>query len=136
LIVVVNPLVPYRNDPDREDLPTPISGARHLRDKGMLTVYKQAAKASTRTKLSQELRRYKASHPHATILLIEPREDEGDMFLHNPMSFSSRRRMLRYGYESAVRQLKEQRPLYEAAFGRYDVRVDPAQLTPPWELAG
>jgi len=136
LIVVVNPLVPYRNDPDREDLPTPLMGARHIRDKGLLAVYHQSTKMSTRTKLHQGLKRYKASHPQATVLLIEPDEQEGDMFLHNPMNFSSRRRMLRYGYESTARKLRAERALYEAAFGRSGVRVDAARLQPPSELAG
>ena len=66
----------------------------------------------------------------------EPREEEGDMFLHNPMNFSVRRRMLKYGYESAARLLKEQREVYEVAFGRHQVRVDADQLQPPWELTG
>jgi predicted acylesterase/phospholipase RssA len=134
LIVVVNPLVPFRNDPDREDLPTPLVGAKHLRDKGLLAVYAQATKMSTRTKLHQGVRRYRASHPSATLLLIEPHEEEADMFLHNPMTFSSRRRMLRYGYESTASQLKVERERYEAAFGRHEVRVDATQLSPPWEL--
>jgi predicted acylesterase/phospholipase RssA len=134
LIIVVNPLVPFRNDPDREDLPTPIVGARHIRDKGLLAVYAQGWKMSTRTKLTQELRRYRAAQPQATILVLEPREEEGDMFLHNPMAFSSRRLILRYGYESAARQLKADRQLYEAAFGRLDVRVDASRLQAPWEL--
>jgi NTE family protein len=136
LIVVVNPLVPFRNDPDREDLPTPLMGARHIRDKGLLAVYNQAAKMSTRTKLHQGLKRYAASHPQATLLLLEPDEYEGDMFLHNPMNFSSRRRMLRYGYESTARKLKLERQEYEAAFGRRRVRVDAARLQAPWELTG
>lgn len=136
IIVIVNPLVPFRNDPDREDMPTPLVGARHLRDKGMLAVYNQAGRMSTRTKLHQGIRRYQASHPNTTILLIEPRDDEGDMFLHNPMSFAARRRVLRYGYESAARQLREQRANYEAAFGRINVRVDVDQLRAPWELTG
>jgi NTE family protein len=136
LIVVVNPLVPFRNDPDREDLPTPLMGARHIRDKGLLAVYNQAAKMSTRTKLHQGLKRYAASHPQATLLLVEPDEYEGDMFLHNPMNFSTRRRMLRYGYESTARKLKLERARYEAAFGRRRVRVDAARLQAPWELTG
>ena len=137
LVVVINPLVPFKNDPDREDLPTPLVGAKHVRDKGMLAVYSQAAKMSTRTKLHQGIRRYRAANPHsASILLIEPREDESDMFLHNPMTFTSRRRMLRYGYESAARQLREERELYEVAFGRHRVRVDATRLSPPWELTG
>jgi NTE family protein len=134
LIVIVNPLVPFKNDPDREDLPTPLVGAKHLRDKGMLAVYAQATKMSTRTKLHQGIRRYRAAHPEATLLLIEPHEDEADMFLHNPMTFTSRRRMLRYGYESTARQLRAERLQYEAAFGRYRVRVDADRLQPPWEL--
>ena len=134
LIIVVNPLVPFRNDPDREDLPTPLVGANHLRDKGLLAVYGQAGKMSTRTKLHQGIRRYQASHPNANILVIEPREDEGDMFLHNPMSWDSRRRMIRYGYESTARLLTDQRDVYEAAFGRHRVRVDASQLQAPWEL--
>jgi predicted acylesterase/phospholipase RssA len=135
LIVVVNPLVPFKNDPDREDLPTPLVGAKHVADKGMLAVYAQAAKMSTRTKLHQGIRRYRAANPDATILLIEPHEDESDMFLHNPMSFTSRRRMLRYGYESTARVLRAEHQVYEAAFGRHLVRVDTHRLQPPWELS-
>jgi NTE family protein len=135
LIVVVNPLVPFKNDPDREDLPTPLVGAKHVADKGMLAVYAQAAKMSTRTKLHQGIRRYRAAHPNATLLLIEPHEDESDMFLHNPMGFASRRRMLRYGYESTARVLRAEHQIYEAAFGRHRVRVDAERLQPPWELS-
>jgi NTE family protein len=134
LIVVVNPQMPVWNDPDREEMPTPLVGARHIRDKGLLAVYNQAAKMSTRTKLYNGIRRYQASHPAATLLLVEPRPEESDIFLTNPMSFSSRRRILRYGYESTARLLVEERARWEVAFARVGVRVDPRRLTPPWEL--
>jgi NTE family protein len=134
LIVVVNPQVPVHNDPDREGMPTPLVGAHHLRDKGMLAVWGQAGKMSTRTKLLSGIRRYQASHPKAEILLVEPRADEADIFLSNPMAFSSRRRILRYGYESAAKQLTAERARWEAAFARLDVRVDARRLQAPWEL--
>jgi predicted acylesterase/phospholipase RssA len=134
LIVIVNPQVPVFNDPDREDLPTPLVGARHIRDKGMLAVYNQAGKMSTRTKLLSGVRRYQASHPHATLLLVEPRPEEGDIFLSNPMAFGSRRRILRYGYESTARLLMAERGRWETAFARLDVRVDAKRLQAPWEL--
>ena len=44
--------------------------------------------------------------------------------------------MLRYGYESTMRQLTANRPLYEAAFARHDVRVDAIRFASPWELTG
>jgi predicted acylesterase/phospholipase RssA len=136
LIVVINPLVPYRNNPDREDLPTPLVGAKHIRDKGLLAVYGQSGKMSTRTKLAQEVRRYRASSPQSTFFVIEPGEDEGDMFLDNPMSWDSRRRMIRYGYESTARLLSSQRGEYEAAFGKHQVRVDEKGLQATWSLTG
>jgi predicted acylesterase/phospholipase RssA len=134
LIVIVNPLVPIYNDPDREGLPTPLVGAKHMRDKGLLAVYTQAGKMSTRTKLHQGIKRYQASHPNATLLVIEPPAEEADIFLSNPMSFNSQKRIVRFGYESTARMLQEQRPLWEAAFGRHRVRVDAARLRAPWEL--
>jgi predicted acylesterase/phospholipase RssA len=135
LILVVNPQMPVWNDPDREEMPTPLVGARHIRDKGLLAVYNQAAKMSTRTKLLNGIRRYQASHPQATLLLVEPRPEESDIFLTNPMSFSSRRRILRYGYESTARLLLEERARWEAAFARLGVRVNPRRLASPWELS-
>jgi predicted acylesterase/phospholipase RssA len=136
LVIVVNPLVPIFNDPEREGLPTPLVGARHLRDKGLLAVWGQAGKMSTRTKLHQGLRRYRASNPNVTFLVVEPPAEEADIFLANPMSFGSQRRMLRFGYESTARLLNAERPTWEAAFGRHRVRVDVGRLRQPWELAG
>ena len=49
------------------------------------------------------------------------------------MAFASRRRVLRYGYESTARLLIEDFPRWEAAFGKLGVRVDTARLQPPWE---
>ena len=134
LLVVVNPQVPVHNDPDREQMPTPLVGAHHIRDKGMLAVWGQAGKMSTRTKLLSGIRRYEASHPDAQILLVEPRADEAEIFLSNPMAFASRRRILRYGYESTARLLIAERARWEAAFARLDVRVDARRLQAPWEL--
>jgi NTE family protein len=134
LVVVINPQVPVKNDPDREEMPTPLVGAHHIRDKGMLAVWAQAGKMSTRTKLLSGIRRYEASHPHAQILLVEPRPDEADIFLSNPMAFASRRRLLRYGYESTARLLTAERARWESAFARLDVRVDTRRLQAPWEL--
>jgi len=125
LIVVVNPLVPYRHDPERGTVPSALVGARHIGDKGLLAVYGQAGKMSTRTKLHQGLRRYQAQHPEATFLLVEPHEQEADMFLHNPMSWESRKEMVRYGYSSTTELLRVQRTRWHEAFERHGVSVAP-----------
>src|SRR5262249_3440397 len=124
LVVVINPRVPIRNDPQREGLPTAIGGALRLRDKGMGTVWEQAERMNTKPKLHQGLRRHRAEYLRATILLLEPREEDADMFLENPMSFAARRRIVRYGYESAVRALSERRVEFASAFSRFRIGVD------------
>jgi len=123
LVVVVNPLVPYRHDPEQGTVPSALAGARHIGDKGLLAVYGQAGKMSTRTKLHQGLRRYHAQHPEATFLLIEPREEEADMFLQNPMSWESRKQMVRYGYSSTTELLRTERAKWLEAFERHGVPV-------------
>jgi predicted acylesterase/phospholipase RssA len=108
VVIVVNPLVPFRHQPGA-GLPSALIGARHMRDKGMLAVYSQAAKMSTHTKLYQGLRRYRAAHPNTKLLLIEPSEEEAELFLENPMSFESRRRMAEYGRSSTSALLHRER---------------------------
>jgi predicted acylesterase/phospholipase RssA len=136
-IIVINPLVPIKNDPDREGLPTAIGGAVRLREKGLITVWDQAGRMSSKTKLHQGIRRHQAQHPRASILLIEPKEEEADMFLSNPMNFAARRRIIRYGYESAARLLKERRAEFEAALARHGIgsNLGRAPKTPQ-ELTG
>jgi predicted acylesterase/phospholipase RssA len=134
LLVVVNPMVPVANDGG--ELPSALLGVRRLKDKGLLTVFDQARRMNVRTKLYQGLKRYRLQFPRATILLIEPQEADADMMLANPMNFSVRRRLLRYGYDSAARLLAERHSEFAEACARHGIRTDPARLSArPWALA-
>ncbi len=135
LIVVVNPMVPVRNVPSEHELPTPLRGATRLRDKGLLTVWDQAARMNTKTKLHQGLRRWRSERPDVTVLLLEPDERESALFFANAMNFEVRQRMLRYGYECTVRQIRERSDELVSSFGRCGVDFDPARLRrDPWRL--
>jgi predicted acylesterase/phospholipase RssA len=137
LVLIVNPRVPIRNDPEREGLPTAIGGAMRLRDKGLLTVWEQAERMNAKTKLHQGFRRHRAEYPRASLLLIEPREEDADMFLSNPMSFAARREIVRYGYESATRELARRHTEFSAALSRHGIASDPRRLrSAPAEMAG
>jgi len=122
LVLIVNPLVPLKHDPRRGSVPTPVRSvlreARHIRDKGLLGVFSQASKMSTRTKLHQGIRRYQAAWPDARLLLVEPRDEEADHFLRNPMSMESRRQMIEYGYRSTVSLLERDGASWRVAFAR------------------
>lgn len=133
LIVVINPMIPVRAG--SAGLPSALLGARRLRDKGLLAVFEQTRRINVRTKLEEGLRRYRLQYPDATILLIQPQDDDADMMLENPMNFTARRRVLRYGYDSAARQLLERQAEFTAAWARHGISTRPGQLEQrPWVL--
>jgi len=133
LLVVVNPMIPINNQGG--ELPSALLGVHRMRDKGLLAVVDQARRMSVRTKLYQGLKRYRLQYPDATILLIEPQEVDADMMLANPMNFAVRRRLLRYGYDSAARLLQERHGEFAEACARHRIRTDLSALSSrPWEL--
>jgi predicted acylesterase/phospholipase RssA len=133
LLVVVNPMIPLNNQGG--ELPSALLGVRRIREKGLLAVFEQSRRMNVRTKLHMGIRRYRLQYPHATILLIEPQEDEADMMLANPMNFAVRRRLLRYGYDSAARHLQERHGEFADACARHRIRTDLTALSSrPWEL--
>ena len=134
LVVCINPRVPAEVTPGSE-LPSALLGARRIRDKGLLTINEQANRMSVRTKLHSGLRRYKLQFPRATILLIEPQVQDADMLMANPMNFQMRKRILRYGYDSAARLLLSRIDEFTEACARHRIRVSGDRLADrPWEL--
>jgi NTE family protein len=134
LVVVVNPMIPVRTGAG--GLPSALLGARRLRDKGLIAVFEQTRRMNVRTRLHQGLRRYRLQYPDATILLIEPQEHDADMMLENPMNFAARRRILRYGYDSAARQLAARVEEFATACQRHGIDTDRSRLGQrPWELS-
>ena len=117
------------------ELPSALLGVRRMRDKGLLAVFDQARRMNVRTKLYQGLKRYRLQYPNATILLIEPQEIDADMMLANPMNFGVRRRLLRYGYDSAARLLLARQSEFAEACARHRIKTDAGRLSErPWEL--
>jgi predicted acylesterase/phospholipase RssA len=134
LVVVINPMIPVRTGGGA--LPSALLGATRMRDKGLIAVFEQCRRMNVRTKLYQGLRRYRLQYPDATILLIEPQEDEADMMLSNPMNFAARRRVLRYGFDSAARQLTARSQEFAAACAAHGITLDASRLARrPWNEA-
>ena len=134
LIIVVNPQVPVHNDPDREGLPTPLVGAHHLRDKGMLAVWAQAGKMSTRTKL---FRAFAATRRRTR----RRRSCSSSRAPRSPRSSCRTRWPSRRGAASCATATSRRRASSPPS-GRAGRRCSPAstcasiarRLQPPWEL--
>lgn len=137
LVVVINPRVPIRHDLGTSELPSAILGATRIRDKGLLTISEQAQRLRVSEELHAAIERHRLNYPDVSILLIEPQADDPDMLLANPMNFAARRRLLRYGYDSAARQLLDRIDEFAAVCQRHRIRVNADNLhSRPWDLTG
>lgn len=93
LIVVVNPMVPFRVT----RVPTAHGDSSSLRDKGALWIGSQANRIKVHQELTGAIQRVQ-SLGRATVISIEPEPTDGTLFLHNSVSFGRRRAVLEFSY--------------------------------------
>jgi NTE family protein len=94
LVLCVNPLVPYGGAPTARD--------RHGEavTASLSTVLRQTVRTVIRSRMSVGLEKYKITHPHAKIVLLEPSRLDADTFFTDIFSLSGRRRLCEHAYLS------------------------------------
>jgi predicted acylesterase/phospholipase RssA len=134
-LLVINPIIPIRNEEGVVCIPTFSGHCARIRDKGITFVVDQTQRISTRERLATGLRQFRSQHPEARIFLIEPPQNESVLFMANILNYGSRVAMLNYGYRSTARHLRANFEAYNQAFAAYDIPVSLADLREddPWE---
>jgi predicted acylesterase/phospholipase RssA len=121
VLVVVNPMVPMQlNDPP------PSTRGEVPRARGMPWIVNQAIRIGATRGIREQCRRAEASGA-ASVLLIEPESDQSVMFLGNPSSPESRRRVLEYAYKRTRAVLASS----EEALSRAGLLLRPPRTEPP-----
>lgn len=134
-LLVVNPIIPVRNEEGVVCIPTFSGHCARIRDKGITFVVDQTQRISTRERLATGLGRFRSQHPEARIFLIEPPQDESVLFMANILNYGSRVAMLNYGYRSTASHLRANYEAFRQGFAAYDIPVSLAGLREddPWE---
>ncbi|RMF50137.1 MAG: patatin family protein [Anaerolineae bacterium] len=126
LIVCINPMVPFDNR-DHHSIPERIlmgsRGARYLSESGMNFIANQVTRILTHASIRYHVKQLRRTHPEVDIILIEPRPDDYEMFFYNPMRYSARLEIARYGFESATVGLAEEYALYKATLARHGIPI-------------
>lgn len=115
LIVLINPRVPFRNEPDITCLPSLSYGkCSQIDELGLFFTWEQAKRIESREKLALALDYYRQKNPEVDIVLFEPRTDEALLFLQGPMSVVARNQVMAYGYQLTLSELRQNyQPLSE-----------------------
>ena len=123
LIVCINPVVPLRNDIEREAVPLFEGKGRYLREKGFGYIAWQMLRVLLHSRIELGFERYKRLYPDVDIILIEPRLDDYRMFFHNIMDYEARVPIAKHGNDTVMAHLAEHFNEYAPIFARHGIEL-------------
>jgi hypothetical protein len=120
------------NDQERSCLPSLSFGkCSSIADLGISFAWEQSRRIETKEKLDLALANFRHEHPEIEVLLIEPGREESLFFFQSPMSNKARHHVMNYGYHLTMAQLRDQYPVFRAAFERLRIRTTDEHLSAP-----
>jgi predicted acylesterase/phospholipase RssA len=115
VLFCINPIVPYH------------SGAMHgpgrLAAGGLVNVLSQTLRAILHSRLEAGMTNYKAMYPDTDIFLLQPSQQDSEIFFTNIFSYSNRRRMCENAYQNTRLMLWEQRETIAKQLERHGLRL-------------
>ena len=127
-IVVVNPLVPYVNDFDKQIPSVTGSRARRVSDMGFPQIGYQAFKLLAYQRLHEMARRWEERYPGVDIILIEPEPNDELMFQTSIMNYTSRVDIARHGFQSVTLKLAQDYTRFKRICARHGIEISATRV--------
>ena len=127
-VVVINPLVPYVNDFEK-NIPT-ISGARARRvsDMGIVAITNQTFRLLSHDRLHRAMGIWEDRYPGVDIILIEPELNDELMFGTSILDYSARLQIAKHGFESVTLKLARDYDRYKAIAERHGIEISAGRV--------
>jgi predicted acylesterase/phospholipase RssA len=122
-VVVINPLVPYVND-FQKNIPT-ITGerVRHVSDMGIGAILNQTFRLLSHDRLHRAVEIWEERYPGVDIILIEPELDDEVMFGTSILDYRARLQIAKHGFESVTLKLARDYDRYTEIAGRHGIKI-------------
>ncbi len=122
-VVVINPLVPYVND-FQKNIPTVTgSRARRVSDMGIAAVLNQAFRLLSHDRLHRAKEIWEERFTGVDIILIEPELDDELMFGTSILDYGARLEIAKHGFESVTKRLAREYDRYKAVAERHGIEI-------------
>jgi NTE family protein len=132
LIVLINPRVPLRNDPEMTCLPSLSYGTcSQIDELGLLFTWEQSKRIESREKLIMAFDYYRQKNPEVDIVLFELGIDESLLFFQGPMSIAARSQVMHYGYQLTLARLRQDYRALAEIFARHGIQTTARNLEKP-----
>lgn len=122
LLFAINPIVPYKADLLDRD------GTESLAGRGLLAVLSQTFRSLIHSRMEVGMRRYRHLYPGADIVVIEPQQDDREMFFANVFSYADRRRLCEHAYQQTRADLLRRAGVLKPILARHGLILDEAVL--------
>jgi predicted acylesterase/phospholipase RssA len=127
-VIVVNPLVPYVNDFQKQ-IPTMLgSRVRRVADMGFPQIGYQAFKLLAHQRLHEAVSRWREKYPGVDIILIEPDPNDELMFETNILNFTRRVEIARHGFESVTLKLASDYDELKAVCAKHGIEISATRV--------
>ncbi|KFN44461.1 patatin-like phospholipase family protein [Arenimonas oryziterrae] len=127
LMLGINPLVPF-NASRAHSHP---EGLDKLAEGGLPVVLSQTFRTLLQSRMQVGLAKYAQQYPTVDQMVLEPNEDDGEMFFTNIFSYSSRQRVCEHAFRSTLADLRKQRAVLGPMLERHGLRLRDEVLDDP-----
>jgi NTE family protein len=127
-IVVVNPLVPYVNDFEKQIPSLGGPRVRRVSDMGFPAIGYQSFKLLAYQRLHELARRWEDRYPGVDIILIEPEPNDELMFQTSIMNYASRVDIARHGFQSVTLKLAHDYSRFKRICSRHGIEISATRV--------
>ena len=105
LMLGINPFVPFNGSRGG----THPVGRNRLAEGGLPVVLSQTFRTLLQSRMQVGMAKYAQQYPDTDQMVLEPNEHDGEMFFTNVFSYSSRKRVCEYAFQSTLTDLRKRR---------------------------
>lgn len=128
LVLAINPLVPIdTSNANAMGKTAPTS----LVEGGLPSVLSQMFRTLLQSRMQASIPKYEGKYASSDLLIIEPGDDDADMFFTNVFSFAHRNRLAEHAYQSTIRDLRKHRKSLAPLLRRHGLRLRDEVLDEP-----
>jgi hypothetical protein len=120
LLLCLNPLVPFQATAGR----FPRTRIPALVEGGLPAVMSQTFRSMIHSRLALGFQHYALDYPETDIVLIEPDQQDAELFFANTFSYRQRREMAEHAYQQTRRRLRKDLHTLGPTLQRHGIGID------------
>ncbi len=127
LMIGLNPFVPF----NAKSNPANANSKSKLADGGLLMVLSQTFRTLLQSRMQVGLEKYARQYPETDQLVLEPDEDDAEMFFTNVFSYSARYRVCEHAFKRTLNDLKTRADVLAPLLAKHGLKLNTAVLEDP-----